>query len=398
MHFRVAIIGEEWEACFARVTARSLASWLPPGAEVFIPSELTSATGDLATHTTHVVVAAEPGFQGYAEIRERVLGCARDARRGLLLLAAGAVPYDEQPVVSLGSSYGEQRAFEWHAPTEQSGPTVLSFRRPLHEPPALPRHNAERIGALKLWKVEGARRYFQALDRVVHTEGSPIWTQYGSHRPIFVYNTNEFDEERIDSHDEYVILASGLLGLRLVLESEPASGARVIVYDINPDQLKWFRFLLETCGHERRFEELLQTFRAAHPDISLRAVEPHETANAARQAEWYAQHREQMADLIRRLEWEFVECDLWTNPAPLFNRLKASRKLFFMYLDLFMIWHVDESSPWVENHADIAKSLEEAVRQRSGDDVTFLPGPRSARFQLHPESPFAAGRRESLCT
>jgi hypothetical protein len=206
---------------------------------------------------------------------------------------------------------------------------------------------------------------------------------------VFTYNTNNFDEAPVEAHDDYVILASGLLGLRMIVDSKPSNGARIIVYDINSDQLRWLKFVLKVSGEISDFEKVIERFRSQSHSASVRSVLPHESTNASCQAEWYRKNHYRLAELVPQVEWEFVECDVWTAPSVLLNRLRPGRKLFFMYLDLFMVWHVNDDCPWVENYANIAASLEDSVKERARGPVTFLPGKRSSAFQIQLGSPFA---------
>lgn len=396
MNLTVAIIGEAWEAAFVRATIRSLPEWLPQDADVCVPSEFKHSLSDCYPHSVRVVGSAQPGFQRYEDLRHRML---REAgSKGVLLLAAGTLPLRDKPLEHLGASQVRERVFEWHAPTEDAAPSVLRFQQPPHSPPARPRHTVKRVGALDLWTIDGECNYFQGLTHLNHGAVSPVWKQYGSHRPIFVYNTNEFDEPAVAAHDEYYILGSGLLGLRMVAESKPETGARVVVYDINPDQLLWIKFVLaEASAEVAELEKVIERFRARHPSVEVRPVLAHETDNAARQAAWYRQHYEQLHNLKSKLRWEFIECDLWNEPAVLLDRLNPTSSLFFLYLDLFTVWQMEGESVWVEDHAGAARSLEAAIRARTKGSVTFLPGPESTRFQLHPQSPFARGKDSSPC-
>src|SRR2546430_16422916 len=100
MSTTVAIVGEEWEAGFVRATARSLADWLPSDAEICVPSELERAVADFCPRALRIAAATRPGFQGFGEMRRRVLreaGCGK----GVLLLAAGALPLGERPLERL---------------------------------------------------------------------------------------------------------------------------------------------------------------------------------------------------------------------------------------------------------------------------------------------------------
>jgi hypothetical protein len=397
MNLTVAVIGETWEAAFVRATLRSLPEWLPQEAQVCVLSEFKHCLDDRFPRSVRFVDATKPGFQSYEDMRERVLA-ENGEGKGVLLLAAGALPVGTKPLEYLGASQTRERVFEWHAPIENAATSVLCFQQPPHSPPARPRHTVKRAGALDLWTIDGECNYFQGLTHLQQGDAPPVWTQYGLHRPVFVYNTNEFDEPPIAVHDEYCILGSGLLGLRMVAESRPEPGARVVVYDINPDQLLWIKFVLEVCAEIAELDEVIEQFGAKHPSLTIRPVFAHEQDNASRQAEWYRQHRELLHQLRSKLHWEFVECDLWNEPTVLFNRMNRTGNLFFMYLDLFVVWHTDNGSPWVEDHIAAARSLEALIRARTRGQVTFLPGPDSTRFQLHPESPFALGKDSPSCT
>jgi hypothetical protein len=331
------------------------------------------------------------GFQSFNGLRQQILTQEYDKQRGLLLLAAGTLPAQANPLLQIGDYYCEKRVVEWFPPKDaMNSPTKLSFQPPVHRPPSQPRHKVEEVGLLKFWTVNCCKNYFQSLQKLSGVKSSPVWTQYGSKQSIFVYNTNEFDEEPpIEPHDDYFILASGLLGLRMVVESQPPSGARVIVYDINPDQLRWIKFVLESAGTVSDFETLIEEFSSSASSITIRSPLSHELANVNHQADWYRNNHHRLADLVPRLNWQFIECDLWTNPTVLLSNLRRLKKVFFMYLDLFMVWHVNNQVGWVENYAEIAASLEAVILERVGKDVTFLPGPRSKIFQLHPASPFA---------
>ncbi len=388
MSLTVAIVGEEWEAGFARATARSFTRWLPADAEVCVAAELARTVADVCPRRLRISAATRPGFQEYAEVRRRVLRDA-DGGDGILLLAAGTLPIDDHPLERLGASWRQERVVEWHAPTEEAHPSVLRFQGPPHCPPNRPRHTVERVGALDVWNIDGGRSYFQALTELNGAGGPPVWSQYGARRPVFAYNTNGFSEPPIAAHDEYIILGSGLLGLRMIAESGPDTGARVLVYDINPDQLLWIRFLLEASGEVAELEEVVEEFQSRYPAVIVRPVLAHEAANAFRQAAWYRRNRRRLAEIRSMLSWEFLECDLWTDPATLLNRVLPVRRLFFMYLDLFVVWHIADESSWVEKHSEMAVSLEEAIRRRAKGFVSFLPGPHSEVFQLQPESPFA---------
>lgn len=390
MSLAVGILGEAWEAPFARATARSLDRWLPEGARVIVPGPLA---GEVAAAISRpcVELPGPPGFAEFPELRRCAVAAGADG--DLLLLAAGTLPSREQPLERLGAPWGSERAVEW-LPRAGGGPeTVLHFAPPPHAPPARPRHRRRREGRLEVVEVDGGAGYFQGLTALLASpDAGPacaLWRQYGLRRPVFTRNTNDFGEAPPPAHDDYCILGSGLLGLRMVVESRPAAGARVFVYDINPDQLDWIRTVLEAAGEVEELAAVEERLAARHPGVAVREVQPHEAANARRQAKWFRRHRGSLAALARELEWHFVVCDLLTDPAPLLARLAPSRSLFFMYLDLFMVWHLSGAAGRVEDHAGMAASCEQLLRSRAGERVTFLPGAASTGFQLQPESPFA---------
>ena len=392
MNIIVAVIGEKWESVFAQCSFESLKTWLTAGSDVILPQELKeSIAGQIFPFSVHFFKRPSNGFQSFEEARQQIITEEYDGQRGLLILAAGTLSGQETPLPRLSRRFGEPRFVEWLPPkSAEDFPTEFNFHPPVHRPPVEPRHMVEPIGKLDFWTINSGNNYFQSLQKLSGVKSPPIWSQYGSKQPIFVYNTNEFDEElSVAAHDDYFILASGLLGLRMIVESRPSPAARCIVYDINPDQLKWIRFVLEKAGTIGDFESVIGEFSALTPSVSIRKPLPHELYNVRRQSEWYRKNHYQLAELASHLEWEFIECDLWTNPLVLLNKLRAFKRVFFMYLDLFMIWNVNDQKSWVENYAEIATSLEAVVLEQVGEEVTFLPGHRSKVFQMHPASPFA---------
>jgi hypothetical protein len=208
-----------------------------------------------------------------------------------------------------------------------------------------------------------------------------VWPAYGAGQPVFTRNTNDFDEAPVGPCDDYVILGSGLLGWRMVLDSDPRPGSRVLVYDINPDQLAWSRHVLAGAGTVPTLAELEGAFRAAHPDAAIRATLPHERANAEAQARWYAARRAALGELAGRVRVDHVLVDLLRTPSVLLDRLTPDRTVFFMYLDLFTVWQVADEPPWIVQLPGLARSLERAVRTRTAA-AAFLPGPRSSTLQL----------------
>jgi hypothetical protein len=380
--YAVAIAGEAWEAAFAAATALNAARWVAPDVELWIPEEFMRAIGTIS-RKIHVVPALSPGFQDYQDIRARMLA----AGGPLLLLAAGAMASRPQPLDRLGGPFSEPRCVEWFA--DGAGPTVLHFDPPQHRPPTVPQHRSRREGALMVWELDTGTGYYDGLLPLNPWDCPPVFQNYGPAAPVFLFNTNRFDEPPVGGHQQYAILASGLLGLRLVLESSPPPGARIIVYDINPHQLDWFKFLLKHARTGPEMDDARIQFMALHPNVAVRPVQLHEAANAATQAAWYRENHLRIGRAARELEWEFVVCDLMTEPGSVLDRLEPSRTTMFMYLDVFLIWHTNAGAPWVEDHAGIARSLEQLVRGRVNEFVTFVPGDASCRFQLSPESPFA---------
>jgi len=340
----LVIVGEDWEAAFAAVTLRDVASWLPESARIFAPPELAHVTGPRPV----LAIGQPPGrFRSLQEIVadvHRLLG-----NQPYLLVQAGAARPGEPP---------------------------------RHRPPARRRHRCRRAGAMDIWTADTGDGYFAALLAEPGDHRTPIWSAYGPGRSVFTVNTNDFCEPPPSRHDDYIILASGLLGLRMVLQGNPAPGARVLVYDINPDQLAWCQFLLAHAAEADTLAELERSFRACRPSVMIRAKLPHEQANAAAQAAWYEAHRHQLAVLPARLDLQWLEVDLLNRPADLLGRLRSERSVFFMYLDMFVVWHVHDRPAWIAEFPDLARSLEKEVRHRARA-ATFLPGPSSRVLQLH---------------
>lgn len=382
MRYSVAIAGEAWESVFAAATGSTLAGWISPDVELWAPAEFSGALQGVRG-AVHFVPPSHPGFQSYSDVRERLLAVAGER---VLLLAAGVLPGKQQPIENLGSPLHQDRHVEWIS--TDSGPTIIHFHQPPHRPPARPQHRATQEGALAFWEVDGGLSYYSGLLSLEHRRSAPVFRPYGRGVPLFAYNTNRFDEPGVGAHEQYVILASGLLGLRLVMESHPPQGARVIVYDINPDQIAWIQFLLDRAGMIADFEEVLHRFTAAHPSIAVRQVQPHEKHNAASQVEWYAQNHLRLSGIAQHLRWEFVVCDLLTEPLTLIEKLDPLRSTMLMYLDVFLIWNIETDSPWIEHHIGMARSLEALLRDTIFRPVSFVPGERSCRFQFCSESPF----------
>lgn len=385
--FSVAIVGEGWEAAFAAGTAATLARWAPPDTVIWTSEEYVQAFSSLP-NAVRFVAPRSGGFQSYGEIRLRILSAIPGTR--ILVLAAGVLPEGPQPLESLGASYGTPRHVEWISP--DTGPTVMYFSRPAHRPPAQPIHRTRQEGLLTLWEVDGGDRYYLGLRAQNRFNLPAVFRNYGPARPIFTYNTNSFDEPLTGRHEQYVILASGLLGLRLILESDPSENSKAIVYDINPWQLAWIRYLLAHAAQSNNIDTMIEQFTTAHPGVDVRPLQAHERDNATEQREWYRLNHKRLPLVAEKLRWEFVQCDLLTAPDVLLDKLEPDRTTMFMYLDIFLIWNVETDHPWVEHHLGIARSLEACIRETIRKHVSFVPGPESRRFQLSRNSPFLKRR------
>lgn len=384
--YSIAIIGEAWEATFARETACSLSRWMPREAELVIPAEFVAAMKGIVNSSVHILQPEVSGFQSYANVRNRVCHAIPDK---ILMISAGVLPATDRPIECLGTAYCEPRIVEWIG--SGFGNTTLHFSPPVHSPLVQPKHRVRQIGTLNVWEVTGGDQYFQALMLLEESGAPPVWKNYGPGKPVFVYNTNDFDEPLISAHECYVVLASGLLGLRLVVESNPLPGAKVIVYDINPNQLAWTKHVLLHAGDINSLKELIKDFHAEHPGLEIRPLQPHEEANAQKQEDWYHRNHRGIASIARGLRWEFLECDLLAQPGPLLRKLNDQHSTCVMYLDLFVVWHIDGETPWVEHHVGMARSFEKLLVDRMGGHVSFVPGPDSKRFQVASASPFFGG-------
>ena len=183
----------------------------------------------------------------------------------------------------------------------------------------------------------------------------------------------------------------------MVVESNPRPGARVIVYDINPDQLAWSRYLVTQAGRHATLDDVERGFLAARPDVRSRATLEHERANAEAQARWYAANRRLVVGTAARVDVTFVTVDLLISPGSLLAWLRPDRTAFLMYLDLFAVWHVMADPPWIAHLPAVAAALEREVQRRVAE-ASFLPGPGSDRLQLA-ASPLAhSSRGGNACT
>jgi hypothetical protein len=362
----VIIAGEVWELPPAARTLRALSGRDGTHRAVLVPPELggLAELAQVPPYPQVGIVGEPPGrFRDYREI------AADLARRypGVRIVAAGS-----------DGSRGPDGA-------------------PVHSPPYPRQHVRRRAGGLDVWTADTGDGYFRALTASAAAgPAPPVWAAYGAGRPVFTRNTNDFGELAPPAHDDYMILGSGLLGWRMVLESEPGPGARVFVYDINPGQLEWSRHVLREAARIPDLSRLEQAFAATWP-YPLRGPLPHERANAGAQARWYAAHHQDLGALARRVQVEYLLVDLLSSPAVLLSRLRPDRSAFFMYLDLFTVWHVGDSPPWIIELPGLARSLEREVRRASAA-ASFLPGPSSRTLQLD-GSPFIRDSRgDSTCT
>src|SRR5438876_1019307 len=82
--------------------------------------------------------------------------------------------------------------------------------------------------ALEVVRVDCGTGFFEGI-AAMRGYGPP-WQHYGPATPIFVLNTNVFEEPTPPAASDYVILGSGFLGLRLVVESRPPRGAKLVIY------------------------------------------------------------------------------------------------------------------------------------------------------------------------
>ena len=390
MRLALGIVGESWEVPFARSTLERL-RYTSPAEMILLPEELANAADETRLPVVPVPAPTE-GFRSYSEIRETLLGAAPRDVDGVLLLAAGAFPERKSWITRLSAAYARDRVVEWIPAEPRFGASILHVRPPPHAPPARPAHRRRRFGRLDLWTVDNGDGYFSALLAEERRAQTPVYPQYGRGMRLFTYNTNRFRPVPLEPHDDYFIVASGLLGLRSILESHPRANARVVVYDIQEAALDWIRFLLAEAHGHAELPALIREFQRNHPSVAVREVLPHEESNAKRQREWYGENHAAISDLAKRLCWEFVPCDLLQSPRPLLERLRRGRATFLMHLDLFTVWHFRPRATWVEDHVGLVRSFTEAVRTRVGDPVTFYPRLSDERFELAAGSPFAAGR------
>lgn len=387
MNMSVGIIGESWESPFVEMTLKALGRWCPEEVTWIVPEEFGRAARPIVQNGRLKLVPPDcGGFQDYRKMIQRLQRHCPSG--GLLLVAAGSLPLGKFPRRGFGAAYTQDRVCWWLPGAAAGGESNPDFYPPPHRPPLDPNHSFRQVGALQVWTVGGGSHYFEGLAAVPGEARSSLWDLYGPGLPIFVYNTNRFPESLERSYDDYFILGSGLLGLSLVLESKPANGARVIVYDINADQIKWTQFLLENAGRFPFLEALISQFRAENPEIAIRETESHEIENVRRQQEWYCDHRHNLTRLATYLRVTYVVADLLSDPQPVIDLLDPDREVFFMYLDLFLVWHIRTDHKWVEHHHEMAMSLRRLLGSDRSKGIDFLPFDDSASFQIQNDSPF----------
>lgn len=369
----LAVAAEAWERPLAWATAAALAGELPPGGEVRMPGFLAPAPSGFAAPVRFVDTG--PGFAERAAVRSAL---DSDHPAPVLSVWPGVLPAD-----------GATEAGHWLAWRGPLPVPALSARlaAPVHAPPVVPRHRREMRRGIEVVRVDCGHGWFDSAGAGL--AGERAWLQYGADAPIFVYNTNRFDEPAPPPAQVYAVLASGMLGLRLVLDSKPPPGARLVVFDINPHQLSWSRFLIGGAGRFETFEALVDAFAADNPGVSIRPTAPHEQDNARAQQRWYAGNRHRIASL-GALDPIFLELNLLADPAPLLRQMKRGMPAFLMYLDLFTVWHMAGPNPWIADLRDMAAALERRVSATLGPDVTFCPGAQSQVLQLHDVPPVLA--------
>lgn len=357
----VVVVGEQWEMPFVAATVSDQGR-RQPGTRFAVPPEFAQVRADV-----DLEVLGDPPerFRSVEEISADVLEVLeRRGSRDHVLVHAGVI-----------------------------GPGAT----PVHRPRAARNHQVRQHGQVRVWTADTSTHYFQALVGLERQEQPPVHPAYGPGAPIFVHNTNDFDELAPGPHDDYVILASGLLGLKMIAESNPAARARALVYDINPAQLAWSRHVLERAGEEPTLDGLVESFVRRHPGVEIRVSMAHESDNVERQRTWYAEHRSGLAQLSSRLHFDLLTADLLNRPHEVLSWLSPERSVFFMYLDLFVQWNPHHTPPWIVTHPELAQSLELEVASRSAA-ARFLPGPGSQVLQLRGSPLVEDSDGGSLCT
>ncbi|WJS05546.1 hypothetical protein [Roseibium aggregatum] len=246
-------------------------------------------------------------------------------------------------------------------------------------------HRVHHVGKLKVVTVDADAGSYRAQWLRGSCQGK--WIDYGAGQPIFTYNTNNFDEASPSKCDTYVVVASGLLGLKMIIESSPDPDARIVIFDINQHQLDWSHFVIEHAGEERDFTALNAAFQAERPELSLRAVLPHERANAKMQNDWFANHHRSVAAL-RDNPITWIRANLLHDPNPVLSQLPPEGQTFFMYLDIFLPWLHGEATPTVLDLRQLAAEFRAEVIDRTNSETQFLPREIAHEIQLPEHSPW----------
>jgi len=246
-------------------------------------------------------------------------------------------------------------------------------------------HRIHHVGRLEVVTINAGIGSYRA--QRLRDTGQGSWITYGSGQPVFTHNTNRFDERPPSECDTYVVLASGLLGLKMIVESRPDPGARIVIFDINQHQLDWSKFVIAQSGTERDFAALNAAFQAEHPDLPLRPVLPHERANAAMQDEWFSNNHHAIAALgDHPITW--TRANLLHDPEPILTQLSTQGYTFFMYLDIFLPWLHGDGAPTVLNLHRLAAEFRAEVIERTNTGTQFLPHRVEHEIQLPEHSPW----------
>jgi hypothetical protein len=369
----VGVAAEGWERPFAWATVSALLKVVPSDCKILVPDIILPVPSDLLGSGDRITIVKCPsGFLARDQVRALLVGEAAD--RPLLAVDAGSRP----------GGNGQDAVFTWSGVSEQTPPYAPSFSRPIHQPPVRHTHGLRKAGRMDVWRVDTGTGYFKSIADVEGRGG--VWSQYGEDAPVFVYNTNRFHEMKSAPKDKYYILGSGLLGLRMVMESEPDDSAELVIYDINPKQISWVECVLEHAHENATLADLISSFKELHPEAKVRPVAPHEAENARLQDEWYANNRQGLArlNMLRRTH---LKVDLLTETSVLIDSLKGARSVSFLYLDLFVVWHHAGRDSWVEEYPDLAAAFRQLVRAECVQSAEFFPSEHE-QVQIATDSPY----------
>lgn len=250
---------------------------------------------------------------------------------------------------------------------------------------ATPDHCVHHVGKLEVVTINACAGSYRA--QWLRDTGLGNWISYGSGQPIFTHNTNRFDEAPPPKNDTYVVVASGLLGLKMIVESRPDPQARIVIFDINQHQLDWSQYVIAHAAKESDFTSLNAAFQAEHPELPIRQVLAHERANAEAQNAWYAAHHSDIAALgDHPITW--TRANLLNDPAPLLSQLSPVGRTFLMYLDIFLPWLHREGPPTVLDLHQLAAEFRAEVIDRTNSETNFLPRLVTHEIQLPDHSPW----------